>query len=64
MPTPIAYLRRVRLERAHRDLRAADPRAGTTVAEIAARWGFAPHGRFAALYQSCYGHAPSHTLGG
>ncbi len=62
--TPIAYLRRVRLERAHRDLRAADPTAGTTVAEIAARWGFAHHGRFAALYQSCYGHAPSHTLRG
>ena len=60
--TPVAYLRRVRLERAHRDLRAADPVAGTTVAEIAARWGFAHHGRFAALYQESYGHSPSHTL--
>ena len=60
--TPVAYLRRVRLERAHRDLRAADATAGTTVAEVAARWGFAHHGRFAALYQERYGHAPSQTL--
>jgi transcriptional regulator GlxA family with amidase domain len=37
---------------------------GTTVAEIAARWGFAHHGRFAALYQESYGHAPSHSLRG
>jgi AraC-like DNA-binding protein len=62
--TPVAYLRRVRLERAHRELRSADPTAGTTVAEIAARWGFAHKGRFSALYQSCYGHAPSATLRG
>jgi AraC-like DNA-binding protein len=60
--TPVAYLRRVRRERAHRDLRAADATAGTTVAEVAARWGFAHHGRFAALYQERYGHAPSQTL--
>jgi AraC-like DNA-binding protein len=62
--TPMAYLRRVRLERVHRELQAADPTAGGTVAEIAARWGFAHHGRFAALYQGCYGHAPSATLRG
>ncbi len=62
--TPMAYLRRVRLERAHRELQVTDPAAGGTVAEIAARWGFAHHGRFAALYQGCYGHAPSATLRG
>jgi AraC-like DNA-binding protein len=62
--TPMAYLRRVRLERAHRELQSADPAAGATVAEIAVRWGFAHHGRFAALYQSCYGQAPSVTLRG
>ncbi len=61
--TPMSYLRRVRLERAHHELRAADP-AATTVAEVAARWGFAHHGRFAALYQSHYGHPPSRTLRG
>ena len=59
--TPMAYLRRVRLERVHRDLQVADP-VVTTVAEVAAGWGFAHHGRFAALYQSHYGHPPSHTL--
>jgi transcriptional regulator GlxA family with amidase domain len=62
--TPIGYLRRVRLERAHNDLAAADPGAGSTVAEIAARWGFAHHGRFAALYQDSYGRSPSQTLRG
>jgi AraC-like DNA-binding protein len=60
--TPMAYLRQVRLERAHRDLQAADPMAGTTVADVATRWGFAHHGRFAALYQSRYGHTPSQAL--
>ena len=62
--TPMAYLRKLRLERAHRELQSADPAAGTTVAEIAARWGFAHHGRFAAIYQSCYGRSPSATLRG
>ena len=62
--TPMAYLRQVRLERAHRDLQVADPMAGTTVADVATRWGFAHHGRFAAAYQSRYGRAPSQTLRG
>ena len=60
--TPMAYLRRVRLERAHRDLQAGDAAAGAGVAEIAARWGFARAGRFAARYQQTYGQTPSHTL--
>lgn len=60
--SPMAYLREVRLERAHRDLQAADPGAGTTVADVASRWGFAHHGRFAALYRSRYGCAPSRDL--
>ena len=62
--SPMAYLRQVRLERARRDLLAADPATGTTVAEVASRWGFAHHGRFAALYQSRYGSSPSQTLRG
>jgi transcriptional regulator GlxA family with amidase domain len=33
-------------------------------AEIAARWGFAHPGRFAAIYQGSFGHAPSATLRG
>jgi AraC-like DNA-binding protein len=58
---PMVYLRRVRLRRAHADLRAADP-ARHGVAEIAGRWGFAHLGRFAAAYRAPYGTAPSETL--
>ncbi|QIJ60818.1 helix-turn-helix transcriptional regulator [Streptomyces sp. JB150] len=61
--TPLAYLRRVRLAQAHRELRAASPLT-TTVGEIAARWGFAHPGRFAALYREAYGTSPSATLRG
>ncbi|MEU3255404.1 helix-turn-helix transcriptional regulator [Streptomyces sp. NPDC006997] len=62
--TPLAYLRRARLAHAHRELQDADPLGGVTVAEIAARWGFAHAGRFAALYRDAYGTSPSHTLRG
>ena len=47
--TPLEYLRRVRLDRAHRDLQAADP-AVDTVMEIAGRW-FAHPGRFSMAYK-------------
>ncbi len=60
--TPMAYVRQVRLERAHQALLAADPAAGTTVADIAATWGFAHHGRFAALYRKRFGRSPSEVL--
>ncbi len=60
--TPLAYLRRVRLDRAHRDLTSADPTAGDTVAGIATRWGFAHHGYFAASYRRIYGNSPHITL--
>ncbi|MBB3749803.1 AraC-like DNA-binding protein [Mycolicibacterium sp. BK634] len=59
--TPIAYLRHVRLERAHRDLLAADP-SRDTVAAIATRWGFAHTGRFSQAYRAEFGEAPSVTL--
>lgn len=59
--TPTRYLRGVRLDHAHRALRAADP-AGSTVGTIAARWGFADRGRFAALYRHTYGRTPQATL--
>lgn len=59
--TPMAYLRRVRLEHAHRQLLAADP-ARESVAAISYRWGFASPGRFAAYYREAYGTLPSHTL--
>jgi AraC-like DNA-binding protein len=58
----MGYLRRVRLDGAHRDLQDADPTAGATVAAIAARWGFGPTTRFTSSYQEQYGALPSHTL--
>jgi AraC-like DNA-binding protein len=60
--TPTAYLREVRLQRAHSDLRMADPEEGTTVTDVAFRWGFANLSRFAAKYRERYGRAPSETL--
>lgn len=57
---PMAYLQAVRLERAHRALSDAPP--GTTVAEVARRWGFAHGGRFAAAYRERYGRTPADTL--
>jgi AraC-like DNA-binding protein len=59
--SPMAYLRVVRLRRAHRDLRSADP-ARSTVARIAHRWGFTHRGRFAAAHQRMYGHTPLQAL--
>ncbi|MEU8776856.1 helix-turn-helix transcriptional regulator [Streptomyces sp. NPDC048606] len=60
--TPLGYLRQVRLARAHEELRRAG--AGTTVAGIARRWGFAHQGRFADAYRRRYGLSPSATLRG
>lgn len=60
--TPMAYLRRVRLEYAHRDLRDADPTTGATVASVARRWGFADPDRFAAAYRLVYAQSPRRTL--
>ena len=56
------YLRRVRLEQARRELQTADPTTGTTVAEIARRWGWASSANFAAAYRKQYRLPPSHTL--
>ncbi|MFF8808698.1 helix-turn-helix transcriptional regulator [Streptomyces omiyaensis] len=61
--TPLAYLRRVRLARAHEELRASDPHT-VSVASVAARWGFAHPGRFAAAHLREYGVPPSETLRG
>jgi transcriptional regulator GlxA family with amidase domain len=60
--TPMGYLRRVRLERAHRELQAADPATGATVGEIARRWGWASPANFATAYRKDFGVSPSHTL--
>jgi AraC-like DNA-binding protein len=60
--TPMAYLRHVRLEGAHKQLSALSPNDGATVTEIAARWGFAEPSHFGALYRRAYGQPPSQTL--
>lgn len=54
---PMTYLRQVRLERAHEDLRLARGH----VADIAYHWGFTNLGRFAKLYQARFGELPSAT---
>ncbi|MEV7554648.1 helix-turn-helix domain-containing protein [Amycolatopsis sp. NPDC089917] len=59
--TPMAYLRKARMDCAHRDLLAASP-PHDTVAAIAARWGFSNPGRLAAAHRAAFGHPPSHTL--
>ncbi|GIF00713.1 helix-turn-helix transcriptional regulator [Paractinoplanes rishiriensis] len=59
--TPMAYLRRVRLEAVHQALRAADP-ATTSVIEVAMRWGFSNQSRFVATYRAAYGISPAATL--
>jgi AraC-like DNA-binding protein len=59
--TPMAYLRRVRLERARQELRSASP-AQATVTQIANRWGFSSPSRFTAHYRAAYGELPRDTL--
>lgn len=58
--TPMAFLRTARLERAHADLQAARP--GTSVTEVAMRWGFGHFGRFAGTYRARFGCTPRQTL--
>ncbi|MET7477040.1 AraC family transcriptional regulator [Streptomyces sp. NPDC005648] len=57
--TPMTYLRNVRLDRAHADLRTG----GIGVAQAAHQWGFSHLSRFSAAYRRRFGEAPSETLG-
>jgi AraC-like DNA-binding protein len=59
--TPMAYVREVRLRRAHRALAQSDPSV-TTVASIAHQWGFTNLGRFAETHTARYGEPPAVTL--
>lgn len=59
--TPMAYLRRVRLDRVRADLVHGDP-AAQTVSGIAACWGFTDASRFSSHYRNVYGEYPSETL--
>ncbi|MFF0813764.1 AraC family transcriptional regulator [Rhodococcus sp. NPDC003318] len=60
--TPTRHLRQVRLERARRQLRDAEPGDGTTVTSVAMRWGFSRTSRFSEQYRAAFGEAPSSTL--
>jgi len=62
--TPTAYLRRVRLDGAHRELLGGAPGDGLSVTEVAYRWGFSSPSRFAERYRAAFGRTPSETLRG
>jgi AraC-like DNA-binding protein len=59
--SPMAYLRRVRLNHAHEELLTASTGDGRTVTDIASRWGFTSSG-FSRQYKLAYGQRPSETL--
>jgi AraC-like DNA-binding protein len=59
--SPMAYLREVRLRRAHQCLLESDP-STTSVASIAYHWGFTNLGRFAAAHTARYDEPPAATL--
>jgi AraC-like DNA-binding protein len=58
--TPMGFLRGVRLERAHQELRRASH--GATVAQVAMRFGLTHLGRFSTHYRQRFGESPSETL--
>jgi len=58
--TPLAYLRRARLQRAREALRCAN--GSTSVTEVALRLGFLHLGRFSIHYKAAFGESPSTTL--
>jgi AraC-like DNA-binding protein len=60
--SPMAYIRKLRLEAVHRDL--CRSRAATTVTDTATKWGFFQFGEFAAAYRAQFGELPSQTLRG
>lgn len=59
--SPMAYVRNVRIERAHEELLHGCPDR-CSVTTIANRWGFYNPGRFARAYRERYGENPSDTL--
>jgi len=57
---PKAYQKALRLSAVREQLRHARP--GTTVSEVAARWGFFQFGYFAVDYRKMFGESPRDTL--
>lgn len=58
---PMAYLRQVRLSRAHEALCQAAP-GSTTVGTVASHFGITHLGRFSSAYRRLFGETPSTTL--
>jgi AraC-like DNA-binding protein len=57
--SPMAHLRRIRLDRVHADLlRGAEPQR---IGDVAMRWGFFHPSRFARQYKERFGELPSDT---
>lgn len=59
--SPSTYLKSLRLNHVHRELRKADP-AETRITDVANSYGFWHMGKFAADYRSLFGELPSETL--
>jgi AraC family ethanolamine operon transcriptional activator len=59
--SPTEYVRRRRMQLAHRALRNGDPDAAS-ISAVAWRYGFRGLGRFAANYRALFGELPSATL--
>lgn len=59
--TPFAYIRRLRLHRARKELSRAVT-ASHSVTETAMRWGFWHLGEFSRDYKACFSELPSETL--
>jgi len=60
--TPMAFAKKVRLDKARQGLRAIEPCGSAGVTKIAFDCGFSHLGRFAALYRSQFGELPSTTV--
>ena len=58
--TPMEFLRELRLDRARQELLRARP--GTSVTDVATRYGFTHLGRFATFSRARHGESPSATL--
>ncbi len=58
--TPMAALRRARLERAREEIMRSD--GSLSVIDVAARHGFGNAGRFSDVYRQAFGEYPSETL--
>jgi transcriptional regulator GlxA family with amidase domain len=59
--TPMAYLKTIRLQKAHEALQSGDVEDSAGVTKVALDTGFSHLGRFAQAYRSRFGQLPSAT---